>query len=203
MPKNAEGQPTPANPLAKETTTMKKTTFDQAPASRKGFNAYRVKDGVAFLALTNRAGEVVAEAVIDEDVLPMLVEHGGRWSLITTNGKYPAVRRTQGGFVYLHRLLMDAPEGMVVDHINGNRLDNRRVNLRVVTQAVNATNRRLDPRSTTGARGVQYTPHCPRHPFEVKVGYGGAAYRARFATLNLARITAVLARVQHWGVEAA
>jgi hypothetical protein len=42
----------------------------------------------------------------------------------------------------LHRYLLGPPRGLVVDHINGNRLDNRRENLRIVTQRQNALNRR-------------------------------------------------------------
>lgn len=42
---------------------------------------------------------------------------------------------------YLHRYLTGAPKGMVVDHINGNKLDNRLSNLRVCTQQQNSFNR--------------------------------------------------------------
>lgn len=44
--------------------------------------------------------------------------------------------------VRLHRLVVNAPEVMVVDHLNGNKLDNRRINLRVCTQAENTRNRK-------------------------------------------------------------
>jgi hypothetical protein len=43
--------------------------------------------------------------------------------------------------VYLHRLLMQPGDGLVIDHINGDGLDNRRLNLRVVTKSQNALNR--------------------------------------------------------------
>ncbi len=40
----------------------------------------------------------------------------------------------------LHRLLVDVPPGMQVDHFNGNKLDNRRENLVVVTHQQNGQN---------------------------------------------------------------
>ena len=43
--------------------------------------------------------------------------------------------------VRMHRLMMEPPAGLVVDHIDGNGLNNRRSNLRVCTQAQNLRNR--------------------------------------------------------------
>jgi hypothetical protein len=59
----------------------------------------------------------------------------------------------RGKTVYLHRKITNAPPGKVVDHINGNKLDNRRANLRVVTNAENVSNR-LAVAAVSGHRGV-------------------------------------------------
>src|SRR5687767_6641682 len=44
-------------------------------------------------------------------------------------------------FKRLHRLLLDPPRGLIVDHINRNPLDNRRCNLRLVTSSQSHANR--------------------------------------------------------------
>jgi hypothetical protein len=41
--------------------------------------------------------------------------------------------RVNGKFIFLHRLLMNTDKGMVCDHINHNKQDNRKINLRNVT----------------------------------------------------------------------
>jgi hypothetical protein len=57
---------------------------------------------------------------------------------ITTNSR----DKTNGKTVRIHRLLMNCPEDKIVDHINGNILDNRRENLRIVDPSDNAQNKR-------------------------------------------------------------
>ena len=56
----------------------------------------------------------------------------------------------------MHRLLMQAVVGMQVDHINGDRLDNRMSNLRFVTPAQNAQNASMPSNNTSGFKGVRF-----------------------------------------------
>lgn len=58
----------------------------------------------------------------------------------------------------IHRVVMGAPKGMDVDHINGNGLDNRKENLRLCTRSQNMMNQRLKSHSVSGYKGVQYEP---------------------------------------------
>lgn len=60
-------------------------------------------------------------------------------------GKYYAIRSVKIGdgqtkMLCLHREITDAPKGLVVDHLNGDSLDNRRANLRLATQSQNHQN---------------------------------------------------------------
>ena len=55
----------------------------------------------------------------------------------------------------LHRLLMDAKPGVIVDHINGDPLDNRKCNLRLATRTQNAQNQGSH-RGTSRFKGVSW-----------------------------------------------
>ena len=72
----------------------------------------------------------------------------------------------------LHRWLMGVNDPrIIVDHVNRDRLDCRRINLRIVTPTQNSANHSLFQTNRTGYTGVYYSKCAGR--YEVKVGYGG------------------------------
>ncbi len=77
--------------------------------------------------------------LVDEDVYPSVLHL--RWSLSGGERAY-ACSRIGKRFVRLHHLVIgEPPTGMQVDHINGNKLDNRRCNLRFATNSQNCQNK--------------------------------------------------------------
>lgn len=74
--------------------------------------------------------------------------HGYVYTNIAEPGK--RLRKT-----YLHRYIMNPPKGMVVDHINRNKADNRKENLQIVTQAENASYQKRSPHPISGYIGVR------------------------------------------------
>ena len=91
--------------------------------------------------LTIAGGEVL----VDDDALALLA--GPTWRVIRRRGPAYAgcLLRTDDGahrWVAMHRLIAGAVDGEVVDHINGDGLDNRRSNLRRCSHRENMRNRR-------------------------------------------------------------
>ena len=78
-----------------------------------------------------------------------------RFCVETRKDGLKTVRSYQKGkYIILSRLLMNPIEDEVVDHINGDRLDNRKENLRVCTQAENLRNRKMNKNNSAGFKGV-------------------------------------------------
>lgn len=76
------------------------------------------------------------------------VNHGYAKRTVRNGLKFVTVR--------MHREILQASNEMQVDHINGNKLDNRRCNLRLATSSQNQQNRRVGKDNTSGFKGVSW-----------------------------------------------
>ena len=129
----------------------------------------RVEGDVAFIPLTKGN-----EAVIDASDLPLVKDFNWCTNVGASRSIYAARADCSSGkqrIVYLHRVLMGDPDGMVVDHIDGNGLNNRRSNLRLATRAENNRNQRLSRANSTGIKGVSWNEQAGR--WRAMIGLGG------------------------------
>lgn len=82
--------------------------------------------------------------------------------------------------ILMHRFIIGARPKEIVDHKNGNGLDNRKSNLRICTHAQNIQNQKLHANNTSGAKGVDWLPKKKRWRSRIqanKRGYVIGTYR--------------------------
>ncbi|MCA7083411.1 HNH endonuclease [Cupriavidus sp. DB3] len=99
-----------------------------------------------------------AEVIVSDEDYAALSRH--KWHLdidgyARSNVPSDVRRQTQ---IHMHRVIAGLARGdrRYVDHINGNKLDNRRENLRICSGAENGWNVRLSKRNSSGYKGVSF-----------------------------------------------
>lgn len=104
------------------------------------------------LSLTNTA----LRCIVDDDDYEQLQQYGWMLSKLGYVMRFASMKYYFNRTIWLHRIIAKTPEDMVTDHINGNKLDNRKVNLRVCTKSQNAINAKLRVDNKTGHKGVHF-----------------------------------------------
>lgn len=84
--------------------------------------------------------------------------------------------------VKLHRYIMNCPNELVVDHINHNKLDNRKSNLRIATVQENSMNQRKPKNNTSGYKNIRKVDNR----YEISVMVNGKRYYEYTLTLKQA-----------------
>ncbi|MFE4203875.1 HNH endonuclease [Aneurinibacillus aneurinilyticus] len=125
-------------------------------------NNYEVRGDVTAIYMKCPNG-VILETLIETSDLELLKDFQYTWFPKLTRDKWYAesfIRVSTGKRkrLSLHRKLMGSPEGFQIDHINHNTLDNRRSNLRIVTNGQNQQNRSGPQKNnkSSGIRGVTW-----------------------------------------------
>lgn len=114
----------------------------------------------------------------------------------------PAERTGQKrlGDVRLHRLILNAPRESLVDHKNGDTLDNRRCNLRLCTTSQNGANRGKSKNNTSGFKGVYFVKRDNKRPWSVYImAKRKYMYVGRYDTAEEAARAYDVAAVKHFG----
>ena len=126
-------------------------------------------DGSRRIALSNGSF-----AIVDDNDYDLVAKCF--WS-VTSGGYVSGSIKTNIGRrqIRIHRLITGAPPHMDVDHINGDKLDNRRSNLRVCTTSQNSANQGVRSNNTSGYKGV----------YRSDEGYWRAQITVRRVKLNL------------------
>lgn len=112
-------------------------------------------------------------AFVDDEDYERLVEN--RWQLmIDPKRRIAGAKRTRNvrgkySIVLMHRVIMNAPDGIQVDHINRNPLDNRKNNLRFATHLENCRNRTGVPGSSSQFKGVSWHKTKQRWTANIRV----------------------------------
>ena len=93
--------------------------------------------------------------IVDDDMFDYLNQW--KWML---NAQGYAIRnlllKEGEGIIRMHRVINNTPEDLQTDHINRNKLDNRRCNLRSVTNRENAFNVSTRKNSLSGHKGITW-----------------------------------------------
>jgi len=104
-------------------------------------------------------GIVVAKALVDDEDYVIVNKYS--WYMVKYGYAVTNVKKTDGKQIMLkmHKLVTGTVGSGIkvqVDHINNNKLDNRRANLRVCSPAENKRNCKMSVKNTTGFKGVSY-----------------------------------------------
>lgn len=113
-------------------TSLKTTKLKLGANQIKNFGDY------SEIILLGWKGIQRASVKVDSEDVPLLSQH--RWTASYKGKRFYVVTYKEGRFLLMHRLLMSASKGDIVDHINHDTLDNRKKNLRIVTQRQNLNN---------------------------------------------------------------
>jgi hypothetical protein len=101
---------------------------------------------------------VIGKTIVDDEDFEIFNKY--RW-FISEDGYVRHIFNTKTKILvsYLHRKIMNCPKGKMVDHINHDKLDNRKENLRIVSNSENQMNQKVR-KSSSKYKGVYWNNHC-------------------------------------------
>lgn len=119
-------------------------------------------------------------AIVDPEDYEGLAKY--KWFAKRCDGRFYAVRSKRNRNVKMHQVILGTKEGKVIDHINGNGLDNRKANVRFATSEQNSWNQRKQrSQSSSKYKGVHWEKK--RKEWRARIKYKGRSIHiGRFET---------------------
>jgi len=105
-------------------------------------------------------------ALVDDEDFEKLNQY--KWHVYKIGYIYARVSKK---YTYMHRLIMDARKGMEVDHINHDKLDNQKSNLRICTRQQNEHNQKPQKNGSSQYKGVCF--HKSRNKWQAMIRFNG------------------------------
>jgi beta-glucosidase/6-phospho-beta-glucosidase/beta-galactosidase len=113
-------------------------------------------------------------SIIDDEDYETISKN--KWSAYKGHNTYYACRTIKKDkkktSVQMHRTILKLTDpSLVVDHVNGNGLDNRKENLRICTDSQNLMNRSKPKNNTSGYKGVSYSKSKKKYTAQIGINW--------------------------------
>lgn len=151
-------------------------------------NNYIIEGDIVKIVLDTKHGKFYA--LIDLEDFDKANNCENKWCLRSLKHQYAQQMKVIGKegnrskytTIKLHNIIIDCPEGMRVDHINHNTLDNRKQNLRIIEHKNNITHRKgANSNSKTGVRNVNLvTRYSGEQEYWVQLMKDGKRFKWEF-----------------------
>lgn len=96
------------------------------------------------------------EAIVDDFFYDQLVEMGAWFNMKGYACRNNYQDGENLGAIYMHHIVLPPPDGFIIDHIDRNKLNNQKHNLRVANKHINALNSKIRSDNTSGLRGISF-----------------------------------------------
>ena len=141
-----------------------------------GDNRYYITDGVVHMDVFNKYNVENSDVLYDEQFIEYIRPH--KWRQVQKPGGVYITTRSNGDerprHISLHRYIMSLTNGDIsgkeIDHMNGNRFDNRLCNLRIVNHDLQMFNLPPTHRNKVGIRGISNNGLF-NQPYKVNFNY--------------------------------
>lgn len=141
--------------------------------TNKGRRLEKIRDSFGW-KIVNNVKEIKLTkgliSIVDEEDFEVINHF--KWRAQKARGKFYAAREDYSNgkrTVLMHRAIINAPNNLEVDHINGDTLDNRRVNLRLATTQQNQFNKKYPYKNNKlGIKGVYWHKKCNKYQASIR-----------------------------------